>query len=93
MLEETEGWSLQAVAQSHWRMSVTIVRRLRVADGRNADTGLPEGVPVEGYDGAFDNFQPERAPINSGGDPTSDRIVQQLPSFGGRTSKSGPFRR
>lgn len=41
MLEETEGWSLQDVSSSHWRMSVTMVRRFRVADGRNAETGLP----------------------------------------------------
>lgn len=39
MLEETEGWSLQDVAQSHWRMSVSMVRRFRIADGRNAETG------------------------------------------------------
>lgn len=41
MLEETEGWSLADVSQSQWRMSTTIVRRLRVAAGRSGDTGLP----------------------------------------------------
>ncbi len=29
-----------------------------------AETGLPPTVPVEGYDGAFDNFAPEVAPEN-----------------------------
>lgn len=40
MLVETEGWSPQSVSQSAWRMSVTIVRRLRVAAGRDAETGF-----------------------------------------------------
>lgn len=40
MLKETEGWTLQQIATSHWRMSPSIMRRLRVADGRNAETGL-----------------------------------------------------
>lgn len=50
MLTETEGWSLQDVAQSHWRMSTTIVRRLRLADGRNADTGKPAEPETESGD-------------------------------------------
>lgn len=39
MLAETEGWSLEDVARSHWRTSPTMMRRLRVADGRDAETG------------------------------------------------------
>jgi hypothetical protein len=42
MLVETEGWSLQAVVQSHWRMSTTMIRRARITAGRDAETGLPE---------------------------------------------------
>jgi len=41
MLKETEGCTLQQVAESHWRMPPSVVRRLRVADGRDAETGLP----------------------------------------------------
>lgn len=48
MLKETEGWTLENVAQSHWRMSTTIMRRLRLADGRNADDGLPFSDEPEG---------------------------------------------
>jgi len=40
MLRETEGWSLQDVAQSSWRVSVTIMRRARIAAGRDPETGL-----------------------------------------------------
>lgn len=41
LLDETEGWSLQAVATSHWRTSPSMMRKLRVADGRDAETGYP----------------------------------------------------
>lgn len=41
VLTETEGWSLQDVACSHWRMNMTLLRRLRVADGRDSESGRP----------------------------------------------------
>lgn len=41
MLKETEGWSLQAVTQSHWRLSASMIRRYRTTAGRDAETGLP----------------------------------------------------
>jgi hypothetical protein len=41
LLEETEGWSLQDVARSHWRVNATVLRRLRVADGRDSEYGRP----------------------------------------------------
>lgn len=39
LLAETEGWSPQAVSQSHWRLSTTVLRRIRIAAGRDAETG------------------------------------------------------
>lgn len=41
MLKETEGCSPQEVAQSSWRVSVTILRRARITAGRDPETGKP----------------------------------------------------
>lgn len=49
LLEETEGWSPQAVSQSHWRISTSVLRRIRVAAGRDAETGRI--VELEQHDG------------------------------------------
>lgn len=43
LLKETEGWSLQNVATSHWRIPPGMMRRYRVAAGLDAETGrIPE---------------------------------------------------
>jgi hypothetical protein len=38
--EQGEGWEAQ-IAANHFRLSVPEIRRIRKADGRNLDTGLP----------------------------------------------------
>jgi hypothetical protein len=48
LLDQTEGWSLQCVAQSHWRVSPSMMRKLRIADGRDAESGLPAFDEPEG---------------------------------------------
>lgn len=41
MLRETEGWSPEDIEHSAWRIPARQVRRHRVTDGRNAETGKP----------------------------------------------------
>lgn len=52
LLAETEGWSPQAVSTSHWRISTTVLRRIRVAAGRDAETGriVVHNEPADGLD-------------------------------------------
>jgi hypothetical protein len=50
LLAETAGWSLQDIATSHWKLSTTIVRRMRIADGRDAESGLYVELTDEGLD-------------------------------------------